>query len=1398
MKLKKLLSWLVTLAMVFALFPMDALASANSGHTVQVTLEYPSGAYYGETNHKVGEGVPVTLEYSNGTKRTEWTAPNGQATFTKVPNGAVVTVSAAGWVNNAVLGYVDNEAYYEGDFQDPTTHEWQPLSGSASYAETFDGLNEPFTVNEDVEKTLIFTKSDRTSFNHIDVLTDAGFYYSVIDGDNTDPVYFEYTFTEDNQPILTMWYSYDAGSNDDVYILKNGNPVPGHGDVVTDWLWDNQASRWEYAIQRQGGFPRNGVTYHYIITLDVPTDVTDVTVPMTFEGSFEYSASKSTVNTCTANNDTNGVGYDFKLGGSADDPIYATGNLIITKTVDNGSGDGDTFYFDVFGPTDNKEVGAEHHTFSMRAGGMDMRNLPVGAYVIQETHYIEEGSVDEIPIVPSEEEENAGISTKYFVEGLVQRNVLKPNEDSNIVVDFTNVQADDNTGGLIVKKTIKGLDEVPEELNFAIKQGETTIDTVTLYRKDFNKDNETGAFVHAGKSVALAAGDYTVTETNPDVTGYIRDTTPSVVQDVTVVAGLTKTVGFVNAYTQPTLTVKHVYGADNTEYPDVTSPIKDVTVPVGDEITTGRTIAPITPFFEVEGVRYVLSTENPREITTDPAGTKYGFSEGGGHAIKSGAMPEANVTITYKYVPDTDYGVTYTVGGELPPGAQTTFTDSYSPYYAGNPVTVLPIPTTTVDGYKFTGWNLVPLDGEDPALAITNGGFTMPARDVVLVGEWAKDLTKQKKADYTINFFVDGAEQKDDVLGGTKTVWINGDVTLAVEYEEDADKYEGYKLDEEASSDVPASVVTTGNVYNIYYVPDDTVSKPYSYEINFFVDGVPQPDDQLKGSTTVWVNDITTTLAVDYTADANKYPGYKLDEVASSVVPATVQSATNIYNIYYVTDDANTKTLSYTVEYHRDGVFFEAGTGRTIPVQILQPDTLAVENLDRDPDRYAAEGYKFDSISPDVNNGDLVANGTVIVINYVTDLATTYTIEYYYDGVMDPALTVYGNGQVGETVTYAEQLKPNFEFDYADPAGSIELVKTPESNVIKVYYKSIPVVIDPEAETMNIRVKHEYYLDGELEDYDYGDGDGYEVEVAIDTPTDLSQYADKGIFKGTFYEFRYPVTIEENRPDAEIEENQVFSADETAEPAAETPAEPAPEVPAEPAPEVPAEPAPETPAEPAPEVPSEPVVEIFAEVIGDAYVTTSRQSDYVVLPVAAFGLMDIIDPNAQVYTADEFAILNDDDADEEFVPADTTETINLEIIKTDLENGETFTFNKDTEYTIIIKYYAESTPEPAAPAAPAAPEAPAYDDTDDSETDTAVDSVQDSTAPLSNNVEINDNQVPLAAPPETTVILDEEIPLASLPATGGAAKKAAPAAGIMALLGGLLLGLKGLKKDDEE
>ena len=64
--------------------------------------------------------------------------------------------------------------------------------------------------------------------------------------------------------------------------------------------------------------------------------------------------------------------------------------------------------------------------------------------------------------------------------------------------------------------------------------------------------------------------------------------------------------------------------------------------------------------------------------------------------------------------------------------------------------------------------------------------------------------------------------------------------------------------------------------------------------------------------------------------------------------------------VYYIIDDENTKTLSYTVEYYKDGVIVPGDTQtETLTVQILEPDTIDVRKANINlVDKYV--GYRLD------------------------------------------------------------------------------------------------------------------------------------------------------------------------------------------------------------------------------------------------------------------------------------------------------------------------------------------------------------------------------------------------------------------------------------------------------
>ena len=111
----------------------------------------------------------------------------------------------------------------------------------------------------------------------------------------------------------------------------------------------------------------------------------------------------------------------------------------------------------------------------------------------------------------------------------------------------------------------------------------------------------------------------------------------------------------------------------------------------------------------------------------------------------------------------------------------------------------------------------------------------------------------------------------------------------------------------------------------------------------------------------------------------------------------------SVIKVYYVTDDGNTKNLSYTVEYYKDNVLVQTDTDVvTTTVQVLQPDTLNVDKAAINMvDKYV--GYKFEKVEP-TNIPDTVTDGTVIKVYYVRD-TFEYSMEYYFNGVIDDTLT---------------------------------------------------------------------------------------------------------------------------------------------------------------------------------------------------------------------------------------------------------------------------------------------------------------------------------------------------------------------------------------------------------
>ena len=273
-------------------------------------------------------------------------------------------------------------------------------------------------------------------------------------------------------------------------------------------------------------------------------------------------------------------------------------------------------------------------------------------------------------------------------------------------------------------------------------------------------------------------------------------------------------------------------------------------------------------------------------------------------------------------------------------------------------------------GYKFEKTENLPLT------------ITTDASKNVIKVYYVKDASQTKNITYTVKYFKDGAEVTADKQTVTKTVWVNDPSELTVDKTaiNTTDKYVGYKLDSAATGEIP-TVVADGTVINVYYVKDELQTKEVTYTVKYFRDGVEVTADKQTVTKRIWIN-APLEVEVNKTAinTTDKYVGYKLDSAATGEIPSVVASGT-VINVYYVKDASQTKDVTYTIKYYKDG---EEQTEDTITVTkkvwVNEPSVIDVNKADiNTTDKY--EGYTFDSETTGIipNKAD---NGSVIKVYY--------------------------------------------------------------------------------------------------------------------------------------------------------------------------------------------------------------------------------------------------------------------------------------------------------------------------------------------------------------------------------------------------------------------------------
>ncbi len=285
---------------------------------------------------------------------------------------------------------------------------------------------------------------------------------------------------------------------------------------------------------------------------------------------------------------------------------------------------------------------------------------------------------------------------------------------------------------------------------------------------------------------------------------------------------------------------------------------------------------------------------------------------------------------------------------------------------------------------------------------------------------------------YTINYYYDGV--KDD----SKTVTGTAEYQSVVGY---TDKnITGYKFDSATVDSITISADAVANVIDVYYVKDS-----FGYTINYYYDSVKDDTKTVTGTAEY-------QSVVGYTDKVIE--GFKFVSATADSITISEIAENNVINVYYAKD-----TFGYTINYYYDGIKDDSKTD--IGTALYQSK---VGYTDKN-----ITGYKFDSATADEITITNDAALNVIDVYYVKD-SFGYTIEYYYDGVIDDTKTVAGTALYQSTVGYEDKNITGYKFVSASPE-ELTVSEIEASNVIRVYYAkdSFPYTIN-------------YYYDGVKDD----------------------------------------------------------------------------------------------------------------------------------------------------------------------------------------------------------------------------------------------------------------------------------------------------------------------------
>ena len=420
------------------------------------------------------------------------------------------------------------------------------------------------------------------------------------------------------------------------------------------------------------------------------------------------------------------------------------------------------------------------------------------------------------------------------------------------------------------------------------------------------------------------------------------------------------------------------------------------------------------------------STNADFELTyTDPKGTT--------KTIKSTKNPEV-----YWVAKRYDYKIEYYYDGQIDNTLIETGKD-----VKGKEITVSDesIKNNAKEGYSFVN--------TDPS---TRKIVISSSEENVIKVYYVTDENQTKELSYTVEYYKDGKKVENDtqVVKQTKQVLESDTLTVKKSEINVTNKYVGYKFEKTNPETIPNSINDKG-VIKVYYVFDESQTKELSYTVEYYKNGKKvENDTQVEVVTVHVLQPNTLQVNQDKINTENKYVGYKLEKTSPETIPGEINNG-GIIKVYYILDDGQTKTLTYTVNYYKDGNLVKEDTETIYETkQVLESDTLTVKSEEINiKDKYV--GYKFVKTNPELIP-EVIENKGVIDVYYEKD-TFTYEVRYYFNRVLDESLTEKGTALFGDKITsYTDKVKEDYTLETVENLPLV-ISEDASKNIINVYYK---------------------------------------------------------------------------------------------------------------------------------------------------------------------------------------------------------------------------------------------------------------------------------------------------------------------------------------------------------